>query len=71
MYKIILFDSTNYVMMAESILKDENVKMRVVPVPRDLSASCGVSIRIMAEDEPKVLEIFSKMGVTYKAIHNI
>ena len=71
MYKVMLFDSTNQVMMAEAMLIESEVEMRLVPVPRELSASCGVCIRYKTDTEDKLLSIISDNEIRYKAIYEI
>ncbi|PIE80077.1 MAG: hypothetical protein CSA15_02330 [Candidatus Delongbacteria bacterium] len=68
MYKIMLFDSTNQVMMAESLLIEAGIEIRLVPIPREISSSCGVCVRYREEDEKKIVDYLSNNGLKYKSI---
>ena len=46
-YKIVLFKSVNHAIKAEKILKKRGLKCRLIPVPKEISTSCGVCIRIL------------------------
>lgn len=41
----ISFDSTNHAMEAEDYLKKNHYSITILPTPREVSASCGLSIR--------------------------
>ncbi len=41
----------------EKILKNNKIKYTIVPTPRELSKSCGISIMINPEDVNKVNEL--------------
>ena len=71
-YKVILFDSTNHAIRAEKILKESSsVKMRIVPVPKKLSANCGICIRFLVEDLQEIENILKKKEIVYKNISNL
>lgn len=56
---VIAFDSTHHAIKAEKILKAEDLNIRVIPTPREISASCGLSIKFNEEDLNKIIEVFS------------
>jgi hypothetical protein len=41
----ITFSTTFYAIRAESLLKPEGIKFKMVPVPRSISSSCGTALR--------------------------
>jgi len=43
---VVLFPSVSHVMKAEKILINENISIKIIPVPKSISADCGVCIRI-------------------------
>jgi len=55
-YVVYLFPSSNYVMKAETILKEWGIVHKIIPVPRHLSSDCGVCLRIAADQEEAVRE---------------
>ncbi len=46
---IAIFHSVHRVMKAEKILKEQQFKFLLIPVPRQLSADCGLAIRFSLE----------------------
>jgi hypothetical protein len=49
-YGVILMPSTGHAVRAEKILTGAGIEARMIPVPRNLTSDCGVSIRIRHED---------------------
>lgn len=45
-YYIIAFDSTHHAISAEQLLGEEERDMMMIPTPREISSSCGLSIKI-------------------------
>lgn len=41
---VITFQSVNYTMQAEKAFEDANLKLKIIPTPREISSSCGLSI---------------------------
>ncbi len=48
-YYLITFPSTHSAMAGQSYLR-EKVKFMIMPTLREISSSCGISIRILQED---------------------
>jgi hypothetical protein len=48
-YMIALFKSVHHVLMSEKILKKEEIPHKLIPVPKVISADCGVCIRFKSE----------------------
>ncbi|HNU75117.1 MAG TPA: DUF3343 domain-containing protein [Deltaproteobacteria bacterium] len=44
-YCVMLFDSVSSTLLAEKILKGQEIPHKVIPVPRHISSDCGVCIR--------------------------
>ena len=63
-YYLITFESTHAAISTEKLLKPADV--RIMPVPRFISASCGISIRINPEKREEAEAIF-KEGSTLSA----
>jgi len=56
-YIVYLFPSSNYVMKAEKILKEQGIAHKIIPVPRHIRSDCGVCLRLMADQQETVTEI--------------
>jgi hypothetical protein len=66
---VVTFDSTHQAMAAEDVLREEGVSLEVVPPPANLSAGCGLALRVRLEDVPAAIEALNRRGATYAAIH--
>ena len=73
---VAIFNSIHRVMRAEKILKGKQVKIVLIPVPRQLTSDCGLAIRYAAAERSTVeglleeaelppKEIFCKKGETF------
>lgn len=47
---ILLFESIHHVLEAETLFQQHSLWCDLVPVPRDLSADCGMALEFRAED---------------------
>ena len=50
----LIFQSIHNVMLAEELLLQASIKIEMVPVPRDISSDCGMSLTCLADDLEKV-----------------
>ena len=55
-YYLLTFESTHAAISTEKLLKPAEVT--IMPVPRFISASCGISVRIKPEMRDRAEEIF-------------
>ena len=51
---VVLFDSIHDVLAAEQVFKERAVWCDVAPVPRSLSADCGMAIEVRQRDQADV-----------------
>ena len=71
-YYLLTFESTHAAISTEKLLKPADV--RIMPVPRFLSASCGISIRISPDRRGDAEGIFrseSKLGPEEFAYYHV
>lgn len=66
---IVTFDSTHQAMAAEDLLRGQGVEFEVVPPPSNLSAGCGLALRIGLEDARLVMNLLHDRGASYAAVH--
>ena len=55
-YCVALFQSVNHTLLAEKLLKEAGIAIKMIPVPRNLSSDCGVCIRFSPQDQQAVKE---------------
>ncbi|MFP4457838.1 MAG: DUF3343 domain-containing protein [Clostridia bacterium] len=46
---IIAFSSTHDALEVEEALIDNNIKLRTIPTPREITAGCGISLKLDEE----------------------
>ena len=46
----LIFQSIHNVILAEELLLQANITIEMVPVPRDISSDCGMSLTCLADD---------------------
>jgi len=66
---VILFDSIHHVVAAEKVLKERGVWIDLVPVPRVLSADCGMAIAFHPADLDLVLSHLCEAPLRWGEIH--
>lgn len=58
-------------MAAEDLLRAAGVKLEVVPPPRELSAGCGLALRVVLTDVPAALAALGAEGAVFEALHRL
>ncbi len=51
---VLLFRSVSHAMLAERILKKQDIPHKVIPVPRRISSDCGVCIRFRPDERARI-----------------
>ncbi|MFB0546729.1 MAG: DUF3343 domain-containing protein [Anaerolineae bacterium] len=70
-YGVLLFDSTQAALRAEKILKAEGLTVKLIPVPRQLSSDCGISLRFPFAQVDVVEATLAAKGLPVAGIHRI
>jgi len=60
---VFIFESIHRVMKAEKHLKGREIKMDLIPVPREISSDCGVAIELSEDSEVEALLILKENGI--------
>lgn len=68
---IISFDSANFAMQTESVLKGEGIALVMMPTPREITLSCGLSIKISVDNLDKIYELVDKNRIKIKALYKL
>lgn len=58
-FYVIVFDSTHHAIQTEKLLK-EKYKIETIPTPREITASCGLSIKFNTEQLDSIVQELSK-----------
>ena len=46
---IVSFNSTHHAIRTEKLLSENNMKVTTLPTPREISSSCGISVRFLKD----------------------
>lgn len=49
-YCVVTFQSTQCALLGEKHLVEKNVDLIVIPTPREISASCGLALKVFCND---------------------
>ncbi len=66
---VVTFHTTADAMAMEKACQGQRVPGRLIPVPRLLSAGCGLAWCAPLGEEEKLLEIMEKNGIEKEALH--
>jgi hypothetical protein len=66
---ILTFPSTHAALKCEKILREKNIPIEVIPIPRYLSADCGIALRFPSNFKQQVENIIQTLRLDFKEIH--
>ena len=66
---VVTFHTTADAMAMEKACKDQNVPGRIIPVPRAISAGCGLSWCADLEDREQIVSMMKETGIEEEAMH--
>ena len=70
-YSVVLFYSTSDALRVEKLLKGMGIAVKLIPVPRQLSSDCGISLRFDRPDESRIRTILDNKQIETQGIHPI
>lgn len=65
------FDNTHHALRFEKALKENNIKLTIMPVPREVSASCGLAVKFNIEEFQKIKDLASNKEILVKKYYEI
>ena len=68
---VITFDSTTQAMAAEKFCTEQNLPGRIIPVPREISAGCGLSWKAAPDAKDALLAALETAGLGWSDCHII
>lgn len=68
---IVSFNSTHHAIRSEKLFGEKGLKVMALPTPREITASCGISIKFSFEDIEKIKTILIENNVDIKGIYCI
>jgi len=67
---VVVFESTHDAIKTEKAVKAE-IKVELIPTPREISASCGLSVKFPPEHINIVREVVKKLGTDRKRLFKL
>ncbi len=64
-FLVITFSQTADAMAAEKVLTQQHIPGRIIPIPRQLSAGCGLSWKTEAEEKEKAARCLEAAGIRW------
>ncbi len=68
-YGYITFKSVSYAMKFEAAIKNYDIAVKIIPVPRSISSSCGLCCRFDLSDVDELKSIMEKENLEYDSIY--
>ena len=66
---IITFATTTQAMAMEKFCMEQKLPGRLIPVPREITAGCGLSWKAAPEDQEMLLSALSAAGLQWEAYY--
>ena len=66
---VAIFHSIHRVLKAEKILKQAKVDFLLIPVPRQLTADCGLALRFSPEVKDELLAVLANENLSPVELH--
>lgn len=70
-YCVATFHITQHALIFEKILKSKGIEVKLMPVPRQVSSSCGTAAKIPCELEDEIKKWCIEENIEIEAFHRI
>lgn len=68
---VVTFDATAAAMAAEKYCLERGVPGRLIPVPREITAGCGLAWKAEVDQEEAVTAALEAAGIAYSEVHRV
>lgn len=68
-FGVVTFNSTHHAIKGEGIFKSNEIPFKTIPTPREITLSCGLSIRFDIHDLEKVKNLVENDELSIKGIY--
>ena len=68
---VVTFDATAAAMAAEKYCLEKGVPGRLIPVPREITAGCGLALKAEVDQEEAVTAALQAAGIVYSGVHQV
>lgn len=70
-YIIVTFDSVNFAMQTEAVLKEKSIEHQIIPTPREITLSCGLSIKTSYKNLIEIKNLSENKSIKIKKIYSV
>nr|PZN04397.1 MAG: hypothetical protein DIU66_04975 [Bacillota bacterium] len=68
-YFMVTFPSVHHALRFESAVKPTGISFQLVPVPREISSSCGVAAMVKSADRKALQDIIHNLQIEFDSIY--
>lgn len=68
---IVTFDTTTAAMAMEKFCAERQLPGRLIPVPREITAGCGLAWMFPPEEEDRLAQAWKAAGLRWSAIYRL
>lgn len=62
-FLLFVAESTHLIIKSEKLLKENGIECRIIPLPSEVKASCGLSIKTELKNKKRANELFKSNGI--------
>lgn len=70
-YYIAVFESTHHAMRFEKTVKNGGFKINIMPVPREITASCGLSVKMESRDFERIRDLAEREKLSIQGYYHV
>lgn len=70
-YCVVTFEITQHALIFEKSLKENKLGVKLMPVPRSLSSSCGTAAYVTCDEKDKILEVCKIQEIPIEEFHEL
>jgi len=71
LYLVITFHTTSAAMAMEAMCAEKGLPGRLIPVPREITAGCGMAFRAETEQEQSLLDAAKEAGIQVDGVYKL
>ncbi len=68
---VVTFDATAAAMAAEKYCLERGIPGRLIPVPREITAGCGLAWKAEVDQEEAVTRALQEADIAYSGVHRV
>ena len=70
-YKVIAFETNTRALEMEAFCEQKQIPGRMIPLPQEISAGCGLAFRMLPEDYAVWMQVLETVGPAAQGVYDI